>query len=278
MNDIISLIKSLFPDTLTATIYILLSLAFVWLYKQFRTYIVEYQKNTITKTEKAIEVYSEFEAVIRKTLKERLDLTLIDQSITKVSSYLPCELLNEFDQLMECEDEEAKYDQLKKLGKKVRDEKMRLKHTQFDSVTYRTNGGFTDLIKVYYKTKLSTFIEPLIHTLINLFLLLMSILMTGLIAYSNDWTQKVFIVSILIAAMLFFLLIDIIFYEVLLKKRFIHTIVNWLIFGLFIVGSFFVIFLGQWYSGIIIIIGIFSYATYVAKCSIIKKGNIFTSN
>lgn len=181
--------------------YILISLVSIWMYKQFRAYLIENQKSTIGKTEKAIEVYSELEVTIRKILRENIVSTSLDECITKSSSYLPYELLKDYYYWVETEEEVEgdRIRKLKELHQKVKDEVLKLKRTQYDSVTYRNNGGMMEFIEVYYKTKLVSLFEPLFHTAINLLILLITVLVVGTIAVTDEWTQKVFLISILIS-------------------------------------------------------------------------------
>ncbi|MEK3761304.1 hypothetical protein MKZ07_23110 [Paenibacillus sp. FSL P4-0338] len=267
---LVSAIKAFFPNSPLAMFYILISLVSIWMYKQFRAYLIENQKSTIGKTEKAIEVYSELEVTIRKILRENIVSTSLDECITKSSSYLPYELLKDYYYWVETEEEVEgdRIRKLKELHQKVKDEVLKLKRTQYDSVTYRNNGGMMEFIEVYYKTKLVSLFEPLFHTAINLLILLITVLVVGTIAVTDEWTQKVFLISILISGIFFLLVLDLILSEVLLKKRFKHSSKNWIIFGLFIIVPILLALWGQWYIGVIIIVIIIAYAYYAAKFSI----------
>lgn len=276
MNEsfVVTAIKTLLPNSQLAMFYTLLSLVAIWLYKQFRTYLIENQKNTTIKTEKAIEVYSELEVTIRKVLQEKLEFASIDVSITKASSFLPFELLKEYYNWVEGEEEveEAKFESLQVLHQKVRDEIMRLKRMQLDSVTYKTNGGMMEFVEVYYKTKLLSLFEPLFHTGINLLIILLTIFVGGTLAVTHEWTQQVFLISIIISGMFFLLVLDLILSEVLLKKRFNHSTKNWIAFGLFIIVPILLALWGQWYVGVIILVCIFAYAYYATSYSIKNVG------
>jgi len=212
---VVTVIKTLFPNSQLAMFYILLSLVAIWLYKQFRTFLIESHKNNTIKTDKAIEVYSELEVTIRKVLRDKLEPSSIDGGITKASSYLPFELLNEYYYWLEFEGEMsgAKFESLKLLHQKVKDEILKLKKTQLDSITYRNNGGMMEFVEVYYKTKLVSLFEPLLHTAINLLILLLTIIVVGTIAVTHEWTQKVFLISILVSGMFFLLVFDLILSE-----------------------------------------------------------------
>ncbi|MEK3674580.1 hypothetical protein [Paenibacillus sp. FSL R10-2771] len=124
MNEsfLVSAIKAFFQNSPLAMFYIVLSLVAIWMYKQFRAYLIENQKSTIGKTEKAIEVYSELEVTIRKILQGNIISTSLDECITKSSSYLPYELLKKYYNRMETE-EEVEGDRnrkLKELHQKVK--------------------------------------------------------------------------------------------------------------------------------------------------------------
>jgi hypothetical protein len=272
MNEsfVVTTIKTFFPNSPLAMFYILLSLVAIWMYKQFRTYLIENQKSTTLKTEKAIEVYSELEVTIRKILRENIVSTSLDECITKSSSYLPYELLKEYYNWLEAEEqvEGDRFRNLSVLHQKVKDEILKLKRTQYDSVTYRNNGGMMEFIGVYYKTKLLSLFEPLFHTAINLLILLLTVVIVGTFAVTDEWTKKIFLISILISGMFFLLVLDLIFSEVLLKKRFKHSSKNWTIFGLFLIVPILLALWGQWYVGVIILVFIIAYAYYAAKFSI----------
>lgn len=269
MSYLAELIKSIFPDPQTALFLIVLSLIAMWMYKQFRTNILESQKNLVIKTEKAIDIYSDLDVEIKKTLREHLELSLLETKISKSKAYLPYELMNEFDVWIESDDGEEKYNALKVLRSKLREEILRLKRTQNDPISYQNNnGGITEFIEIYIRTKLSSFIEPLFHTGITLFISLTAFVLITVVATTEDWTQKVLLVSILVAIILFILILDIIVTMIMMKKRFKHSKTNWILFGLFIVAFLVLLFYGPWFRGIILIALIFIYAFYASRKSI----------
>jgi hypothetical protein len=272
-NFAVTVINTFLPHSELAMFYILLTLFSIWLYKQFRTYLIENIKNTTIKTDKAIEVYCELEITIRRMLQEKAGGSSIDGIITKASSFLPIDLLKEYyNWTSYLEGDEGKFKSLKLLHQKIRDELLKLKKAQLDSVTYKNNGGMIDYIEVYYKTKLASVVEPLFHTAVSLLVLLITIVIFEIISVTHEWTQKIFLISTLITVVCFLLVIDLIFSEIILKKRFKHSTKNWVIFGLYIIIPVPLVFWRQWYVGIIMLSCIFAYAFYVNRYSIQNVG------
>ncbi|WP_018887113.1 hypothetical protein [Paenibacillus massiliensis] len=267
---IITVINSLFPNSQFVMLYILLSLAVIWMYRQFRISIVENQKNNVIKIERAIESYSELETVIRKVLKGNAEFVIIDVIITKASTYLPSDLLKDYYSLVAIEDnmELDRLDLLQSFHKKIKDEIIKLKKMQLDPITYRKNGGMMDLIEMYYKTKLASLFEPLFHTVINLVILTLIFTIFTVVLTTNEFTDKVYFISILISFVFFSLVLDLIVSEFFMKKRFDYSFKNWTAFSLFIVIPISLVFWDKWYIGIVIFIFIFLYVLYALKYSI----------
>ncbi|MCF7753166.1 hypothetical protein KQ941_01835 [Paenibacillus xylanexedens] len=268
-NLVITVINTLFSNSPSTIFYILIALLAFWLYKQFRTYLIDNQKSNATKTEKAIEVYSELELTIRKVMQKKLSLESIDDVITKSSTYLPRELLEKYFELVEAE-EEVIEDKLKVLKEKVKKEILDLKKTQFDPITYRNSGSVMEFVEMYYKTKLISLFEPFFHTVINMVIIFLTFVLVVNIAITDDWTKQIFLISLFFSGLFFLIVIDLILSEILLKNRFKHTISNWLALCLFISIPILLTIWGPWYIGIINLVLIFAYAYYAATCSIKK--------
>jgi len=260
----------LFSNSPFTIFLIITTLLAFWLYKQFRTYLIDQQNTNRMKAERAIELYSELELIIRKILHRKLDLDSLDDVIAKSSTYLPQDLLQEYYEIVEMEGN-LQEDRLKILKEKVKKEIFNLKKTQFDSVTYRNSGSVMEFVEVYYKTKLISLFEPFFHTIINLVILFLTFILVGNIVITEDWTEQFFLISILVSGLFFLLVLDLILSEILLKHRFQHTFANWLVFCLFICIPIILTLWGSWYIGIINFILIFGYIYYAATFSIEKS-------
>lgn len=123
-------------------------------------------------------------------------------------------------------------------------------------------------VEVYYKTKLISFFEPFFHTVINLVILFLTFIMVGNIALTEDRTKQFFLVSLFFSGIFFFMVLDLILSEILLKNRFKLNILNWLAFCSFISIPILLTIWGPWYIGIINLVLIFAYAYYAATRSI----------
>ncbi|CAN7766555.1 hypothetical protein LJR153_007284 [Paenibacillus sp. LjRoot153] len=268
MNYLFDLIKTIFPDPQSALLIIVLTVVGISMYRQLRTTVLESQKNLIIKTEKAIEVYSELEIEMKRIIRERLEISPLEMKISKAKVFIPYELLKEFDEWFDSDDVEEKYESLKALRKKLKEEILRLKRTQYDPITYQNNGGITEYIGVYFKTKLSSLVEPLVHTGIILFVSLTVFLIFSVLNTTHYWKEKVLIISVLVAFVLFIMILDIIVSEIMMKKRFKNSTVNWSIFGLFLITTFLLIFIGPWFRGILLVLLIFVYAFFASRYSI----------
>ncbi|MDQ6422019.1 hypothetical protein RB620_21550 [Paenibacillus sp. LHD-117] len=273
MNYIIDLIKTIFPDTQTAIFFIILTLITLWLYKQLQTRISENEKNTIVKTDKAVEVYAELDSEIRRFLKNKSDdISSLDAKLIKSSPHLPTAILVDFQEWVDKFEEDTNIEQLTKLQREIREEIRRLKHSQVDSITYKSNRGLTEFIRVYYKTKLSSIVEPIFHTGVGIFILMIMLLIASVFATAQEITDKVLLISLFAAMIVSILILDIIVIEIIAKGRFVHTIKNWLIFVAFIILSIILVFVGPWFRGILLIVITFAYAFYASTFSIKNLG------
>ncbi|WP_289356732.1 hypothetical protein [Paenibacillus sp. S-12] len=272
MNYIIDLIKLMFPNTETAIFLIILTVITLWLYKHLQTRITGNEKNSIAKTDKAIEAYTELDFEIRRFLNNRSDISVVEAKVIKASPYLPVTILVDLQGWVGKFEWDANIIQLTKLQNEIREEIKRLKLTQVDPITYKSNGGLAEFIRVYYKTKLYLIVEPIIHTVVGIFILMILLLIIPMFATAQEITDKVLLISLFAASILFILVIDIIVTEILAKSRFVHSAENWIVFGAFIILSSILIFVGPWFRGILIIVIIFAYAFYVKTFSIKNMG------
>lgn len=272
MNYIIDLINLIFPDTQTAIFLIVLTLITLWLYKQLQARISDNEKNTIVKTDKAIEAYAELDSEIRRFLKNKSDISALDAKLIKSSPYLPTAIFIDLQELVDKFEAEVNIEHLTKLQKEIREEIRRLKHAQVDSITYKSNGGLTEFTRVYYKTKLSLIVEPIVHTGVGIILLMILLLIASVFATAQEITDKVLLISLFTAMIVFILVLDIIVTEILAKGRFVHSIINWIVLGTFIILSSILVFVGPWFRGILMIVIIFSYAFYARTFSIKNLG------
>lgn len=270
MQHTIDLINIIFPDPKTALFFIVITLITLWLYKQFQTRIIESEKNRIVKTDKAIEVYTELDFEIKRFLKDKSDISIVYTKIIKASVYLPGTILNDLQEWIELFEQEADIEQLVKMQKVIREEIRRLKLTQLDPVTYKGNSGLTELIKLYYKTKLYSIVEPIFHTGVSIFILVLMLLYAFIYTNVQEFTEKVLLTSLLVAMLIFILILDILVTEVLVKGRFVHSLWNWILFGTFIIVNIILVFVGPWFRGILMIVVSIAYAFYATIFSINK--------
>lgn len=272
MNYIIDLIKLMFPNPYTAIFLIILTVITLWLYKHLQTRITGNEKNSIAKTDKAIEAYTELDFEIRRFLKDRSDISVVEAKVIKASPYLPITILVNFQGWVEKFEWDANIIQLTKLQNEIREEIKRLKLTQVDPITYKSSGGLAEFIRVYYKTKLYLIVEPIFHTVVGIFILMILLLSIPMFSTAEEITDKVLLISLFAASILFILVLDIIVTEILAKSRFVHSAENWIVFGTFIILSSILVFVGPWFRGILIIVIIFAYAFYVKTFSIKNFG------
>jgi hypothetical protein len=268
MNYVVDLIKMLFPDTLAALFFIVLTLVTLWLYKQIKMRIIDNEKNTVIKVDKAIEAYAELDYEVRRFLKDKSDISLIDTKLIKAGQYLPTIILDSLQDWIDNFEKNADFERLVKLQKEIREEIRRLKLTQLDPVTYRSNGGLTEFITVYYKTKLSSIVEPMFHTVVGIFILMILLLFGSAFASTHEITKQILLISMLIAMMVFILVLDIVISEVVAKGRFVHSFLNWAVLVAFIFSNVVFVFVGPWFRGILMIVITFAYAFFAITFSI----------
>lgn len=269
MEYLISFINTIFPDTQTALVFILISLITLWMYKELRTNIVENGKNNVKKLENAIEIYSELDSQIRKILKEMSENSSLDIQLNKAAPYLPYDL---FHKLQQWEDTPGEFESLKELQEELRNEFRRIKQLQLDPVSYKYNGGIIEFLFSYIKRKFSSLIEPLFLTLIGVYILIFFVFILMSFTIIEEFFNKILLLSLLVAVIVFIVVIDMILSEVLLKSRFVHSILNWITFISFFTLNSFLFFIGPWYRGLIIIVVTFAYAFYATTFSIKNIG------
>ncbi|MBT2289311.1 hypothetical protein J7E73_09210 [Paenibacillus albidus] len=139
MSYTIEFIKSMFPDSLTAAIVIILTVLVFWMYKELRNNFLESSKSNQQRIDKALEAYSDLEFEIYKYSNERSDLFTVTEKMSKASSLMTYDLLKQYIKFKETTDEALKKDLLLKFHKEVENEIYRLKFMQTDSVTFKTD-------------------------------------------------------------------------------------------------------------------------------------------
>ncbi|MUG71945.1 hypothetical protein [Paenibacillus validus] len=275
MNYVVEFIKSIFPDTSTAFFVIALTLFSLWMYKEMRSSFVEGVKNNAQRADKAIDCYAELELEILKLLNEKSDHFAVAEKVSKASSLMPYALLKKCNGWKDESDTEKQNEILKEIHKELRNEILSLKLKQSDPITYKTDDTFVDFIAVYVKTKLAPIGLPFLHTFINLCIIFFIFLYGNIVINESLMSQKVLYISLIFVGILYFLLLNIIISLVLFKGRFKHSILNWVLFSVFIILPILLFFVGPWYRGIISIVFLFAYAFYMSKYSIRSEQKIF---
>lgn len=267
MNNVIDLIISAFPDTATALFTVIFILITLWMFKQLRTSYIESSNSNIQRTDKAIDYYSDLEFEIYRYFNDKSDFMPIADKISKASSLMPIKILEKCNQCKKENDLEKRNDLLKELHKQLQNEIISLKNTQSDPVTFKSIDSIF-LIENYIKTKISPFLIPLAQTFINLILLLVVISLTFTVISATSLTQKTLYISLIFVVVFYALLVHLIISQVIIKKRFDNSVLNWFLFSLFLILPPVFFFIGSWYRGIIIFILMIIYAIYVSKKSI----------
>jgi|GEM_PF-3566350 len=267
MSYIIELIKTVFPNGGISFFYILLIILTFWMYKELRSSFIDQHKSSQQRIDKAIDVYAELEMEIYKFFLEQSDFLHVVEKMAKASSLLPYELWKQCNQCKDEADAASRKEQLKNFHAVLKQEMTNLKHKQHDSVTFKNDDNLVDRIDHYTKTKIAPFLYPLAQTLINIIILIAVVLFTIVYATEPLNTKKTLYLSSLAALVIYGALIILILSLVIMKKRFRHSILNWLLFALFILSPC-LFLLKLWYEGIILLVWLIAYGFYVVKRSI----------
>ncbi|WP_405176534.1 hypothetical protein MHI27_14120 [Paenibacillus sp. FSL H8-0261] len=93
MSYIIEFLRTLFPDSTSAAISIIVTVLVFWMYKELRSNFLENSKSNQQRVDKALDIYSDIEFEIYKYLNDKSDLFIVAEKISKASSLLPYDLL-----------------------------------------------------------------------------------------------------------------------------------------------------------------------------------------
>ncbi|KWX71974.1 hypothetical protein [Paenibacillus jilunlii] len=268
MSYIIEFLRSLFPDSTSAAISIIVTVLVFWMYKELRSNFLENGKSNQQRVDKALDIYSDIEFEIYKYLNEKSDLFIVTERISKASSLLPYDLLKSYIKFKETTEESLKRELLLKFHNDIEKEIYCLKLKQFDIVTFKNDKNIAASIEYYIKTKIAPFGIPLIYTYFNLVFLLLFILFTALIVSAPTVKEQIFLFSLVFAALFYLMFLYYIITEGFLKRRFKHSYTNWILLLLFALGlPSLVIFTGAWFSGILVFVMIFIYGYYAGRKS-----------
>lgn len=268
MSYVVELIKNIFPNTTIAFFYITLAVLTFWMYKEMRNGHIENNKNSQQRTDKAIDLYADLELEIYKFFNDKSDFFSIAEKMAKASSLMPYELLKKCNKCKEESDIDNRNELLKNFHELLKQEIISLKFRQNDPVTFKSEDNVIDYIENYVKTKIAPFLIPLGQTILNIIFLLVIVFFTILVINEPLTTHKILYVSVIIAAIVYATLVNILIGAVIMKGRFKHSTINWLLFSLFVVVPIIFIFIGPWYRGVILIVLLFAYGFYAAKRSI----------
>lgn len=268
MDYIIEFIKTVSPDTGTAFVYILLIFLTLWMYKELRKNYMESRKENLLRIEKTIECYSDLDLEIYRYINDKSDFFAITEKISKASSFISYSLLKKFNQCKEEKDIDKKNHLIVELHAEIQKEIISLKLRQSDLVPLKSDDSMFGVIENYIKTKITPFVMPFVQAFLNLILLLSIILLTITVMNASTVSLKILYISLIFVAIIYVMLINLLLDLVILKGRFNNSTLNWFLFSLFVILPPIFFFIGPWYRGIILIVLMFVYASYVSKKSI----------
>lgn len=266
MSYFIEFLRSIFTDSTTAAISIIIAVLAFWMYKELRSNFLENSKSTQQRVDKALDIYSDIEFEIYKYLNDKSDLFIVAEKISKASSLLPYDLLKLFIKFKETHEEPLKRELLLEFHNDIEKEIYSLKFKQVDSVTFKSDKNIAASIEYYIKTKISPFGIPLIYTYFNLMFLLLLILLFALIISASTIKEQIFLISLIFAAPSYLMVLYNIVSEGFLRKRFKHTYTNWILLLIFLFGMpSLILFTGVWFRGILVFVMIFIYGYYAGR-------------
>lgn len=192
----------------------------------------------------------------------------VTEKISKATSILPYEFIEKYNNFKETTDEVLKKDLLNEFHKEIKEEILRLKSKQLDSVTLKGNKNISIAIDRYIKTKIAPFGVPFIYTYVNIIFLMLLVLFAISLLSATSIKEQIWIFSVVFAAFFYIVLLYLIITEGFIKKRFKHSFFNWILFLMFVPGlPVALIFTEAWFRGIIALGFIFTYGHYAAKKS-----------
>lgn len=139
MSCFIEFLRTLFPDSTSAAISIIVTVLVFWMYKELRSNFLENGKSNQQRVDKALDIYSDIEFEIYKYLNDKSDLFIVAEKISKASSLLPYDLLKLFIKFKETTEESLKRELLLKFHNDIEKEIYSLKLKQFDTVTFKSD-------------------------------------------------------------------------------------------------------------------------------------------
>ncbi|WGU93377.1 hypothetical protein QJQ58_23005 [Paenibacillus dendritiformis] len=266
MSYTIEFIKSLFPDSITAAIAIILIVLVFWMYKELRSNFLESYKSNQQRIDKALDTYSDLEFEMYKFFNERSDMFTVTEKISKATSILPFAFIQKLIKFKETTNEMSKKELLHEFHKEIQEEILSLKSKQLDSVTLKSDKDIFAVVDRYIKTKIAPFGVPFIHTYLNISFLMLLVLFVISLLSAKSFKEQIWIFSLVFASLFFLLVLYLIISEGFIKKRFKHSFTNWILFLMFAIGlPLAVIFTGAWFRGVIALVLIFIYSYYAAK-------------
>lgn len=274
MNYFVDLINSIgTQNQLTNLIYVILFVFVFWMYKETRSFFIENKRTHDVRLDKALEIYGEVESEIYKYFNNQSDVHIVSYKLGKAYPYLSSEVVNKI--LVWKKQGLGQNELLEDIQQELIAEIKKLKGTQYDSISNRLNKSLYDMGVFYYKSKVESFVKPLVFTTINLSILLFFIFFILKMFEVKQFSGQILIFTLIVDLIFYIALLDMTIFDVHLKKRFKHTILNWLLYVLFITVPIPLFVWGPWYRGIVILALIIVYLLYLAKWGMKEfRGNI----
>lgn len=263
-NDfIMNMIKSKNYEGLFFITVILIS---IWLFKEFRNNKIELDNCDIKRVNDALIVYSKTIISIKQYQLGKIELSELLIDINLLYPYITKEiakLVNEF--VLNCESDSCKSSgKCKNICRVLQDEILRIKALQHDSVAFKFDGKYLNLISFYYKkNNFSALVIPLVHTFITLICILFMLAYIISFSYTNIISKVVFIIVIL--SFLFYSFLVMITMDFIYNKTFNKATVDNVKILLFL-GSPLIFITGLYWVPIVVFpIGILLYSIYIFK-------------
>lgn len=196
----------------------------IWLYKEFRTTTIEYEKTTSERIDKSLELYGDLQLEITSYLKNQSDIKTLKQKMSKTYPYLPKNIL----EFITTWNKDEKNDYLDQISTGLNNEIFYLKSLQFDKVAFKYNNFIENMDHIFNKIRLSTFISPFIYTFVSI-ILIMFLLAFSITFNKANITNKLLLI-LLIVNFIFFIIIASFVIENIFKNKFKHSLINWIAF------------------------------------------------
>jgi hypothetical protein len=196
-------------------VYGLCLLLMTWLYKHFKTYMSEQDKENLKRLDTALEVYGNIYVQLDNIILGKGDIESFKCALSKSYIYLPKETLK---QALDLDLDFSNNKALKEFKTLVKNEILQLKSQQLDSVTYRISNNIYENMEYYInKSKFKLLYTPFVYSLFAFIGIFFAVSLITVFSATN-WLNRLILIVALFYFILFFFVAAGIFQSIVNKN------------------------------------------------------------